>query len=291
VGARDDQAGARAGHDDPFAHEVVVGRRRELVPPAQRAVVGDRPEVQTRERRVPLDTSFGPFVVERTGAIDVLGVNRPVDGPSALSIATSAAGGWTIDSFDPEGTEGDQMAIVLAPDGVLHVAYLAEAPGGNELRCAVRGAAGWSIDVVTDRALDGQVALAVDGAGKRHVGAIGLDGAIYATDASGSWVVEPIDPGNGGFGIGLALDRDGRPHVAYGVLGWSLDVDLRYAHRTGSGWVREEVREGALHNGDAFRFGLDDTGVAHVVYGSTHATDLGGAPPDGIDQDCDGVDG
>ncbi|MBI5489998.1 MAG: hypothetical protein HY905_21875 [Deltaproteobacteria bacterium] len=235
--------------------------------------------------------SFGPFVVEPTGVIEVLGVDRTEDGPIVLSVASSAAGGWTIEPIDPEGTADDHTAMVLAPDGVLHVAYVAETPGGIELRCAARGAAGWSIDVVTDRVLDGQVALAVDSAGKRHVGAIGPDGAIYATDASGSWVVEPIDPDSGGFGIGLALDRDGRPHVVYGVLGWSLDVDLRYAHRTESGWVREEVRAGAPPNGDAFRFGLDGTGAAHVVYDSTYATNVGGAPPDGIDQDCDGIDG
>jgi hypothetical protein len=90
---------------------------------------------------------------------------------------------------------------------------------------------------------------------------------LYATDASGAWVVTVVDAdGREGFYCSLALDAQGRPHVAYqrAVTG-DPNAYLKYAYQDAAGWHTEDVAtvQDALVT---ISLALDPQGDPHVTF-------------------------
>ena len=136
--------------------------------------------------------------------------------------------------------------------------------------------------------------MAVDAAGTLHV----LFGSEtpYATNASGGWTFERFAPGTaGGSGGELALDGAGTPHAAFGTATGDFSYLLQHARRTADGWVVEQVEPWRLGTLDGVSIAVDAAGDVHIGYvrdsGIGYATTRGGTDSDGVDQDCDGVDG
>lgn len=92
-------------------------------------------------------------------------------------------------------------------------------------------------------------------------------------DASAAtpFVYESIDvTGRTGYNASLALDANGDPHVAYYDLS---NHDLRYARRTGAGWVLETVDATGI-TGVTPSLAIDAFGDPHVAYYDSTGLDL-----------------
>jgi len=92
----------------------------------------------------------------------------------------------------------------------------------------------------------------------------------YATNKSGSWVIEPVDSArNIGGDISLALDSGRKAHISYYEMtyhGENYDVyDLRYATDRSGAWVAEIVDSAGWLRGGA-SLALDSEGGAHISY-------------------------
>jgi len=151
------------------------------------------------------------------------------------------------------GTQGStDAAVAVAPDGSPRVAFVA--PDGS-LRVAARTAAGgWAADRLAG--LPGRraviVGLGVSPSGSTVVLAEDPGGhwLALADQRAGAWRVRRVAsaPKGGllGFG-GLALDRSGRPFVAYAYELASRRTWLRLVHEDGSGrLVGERVTRGGF---------------------------------------------
>lgn len=160
---------------------------------------------------------------------------------------TNESGAWVREQLE-EG-HGDVSSIAHGPDGRIDVVYQTAPQGGgvaaDELWLATRVGGSWSTRTLRSEASGPRPALAVDGAGARHV-AYFLDtwpageqqptgGAVrYASDATTEWSDELVDPELLTFTTpAIALDADGVPHIAYAT---GIDADhpgeLRHAWRT-----------------------------------------------------------
>ena len=70
------------------------------------------------------------------------------------------------------------------------------------------------------------------------------------------WDVETVDASSSyaGWGSSIAVDREGSPHISYlRQEGYFSRPDLKYAHRTATGWVTETVRSGIIGQPDEYK--------------------------------------
>ena len=186
-----------------------------------------------------------------------------------------------------DGQTDIAVALALAPDGTVHLAWIAGSISSGALRCAA-GDLGGFLDIptgVTSNAA--QPSLGVDGSGHPHVAyrryeGSGLRSVQYiAHDGNGFGAPLPASPSDTFYsGVALALDGAGAPHVSYysnydgheGVYhaGWSGDAfatpdtlialtDISYnetaLHWGGSGLLAV-VHNGAYVSNDTVRANL-----------------------------------
>ena len=82
-------------------------------------------------------------------------------------------------------------------------------------------------------------------------------------------ILEVVDAQTTVQGKSLALDKAGRPHVAYEALSAFKTHELRYTYRTRTGWGVQVVDStGATDAGFEPSLALDQTGAARISYGA-----------------------
>lgn len=143
-------------------------------------------------------------------------------------------------------------------------------------------ASGWTATKVYDHPGSSYGAnensIAVDSHGHVHIAfannSQSNDGntVLYATNASGSWVTEVIEPlPDVGYFISLALDSNDRAHISY----YSYDhKSVKYATNAGGTWTTETVigrydPDDGLYTGDGEHgtsVAVDSSGTPHIVY-------------------------
>ncbi len=244
------------------------------------------------------NTETGSWALETIEALDVenIEVAAAADGSVHVAYTTLGAPGFVryavrrdgrfvaeevaeLCSFscDPFSGDGGGAALAVDADGAPHLLYQ---DWEGSLVHAVRDAVGWARETIS---AEGGLAgtLAIDG-GDLHAAygiptgdGVGGQEVRYALGGDGrEWSIEVVDPS--GRPMSLALEPDGSPSLVWGNA---------YATRDGAGWSIEVVTVDGDHDVDA-------AGDVHVAWSAS--SDLWYAhrvAPDGIDQNCDGVDG
>jgi hypothetical protein len=135
----------------------------------------------------------------------------------------------------------------------------------------------WAIVAIDDEGTAGeQASVAVDAEGFVHVAYATYGVLRYATDRSGGWIAEVIDPSYGS-AAALAIAADGALHVVY------VGGGLRHASTVSGTWAIETIDPAPLNGapGNATALAIDATGHLHVAYNIggalRYATDASGA--------------
>jgi hypothetical protein len=254
-------------------------------------------------------------------AIDVAGgLHVAYAGGYDHHYAIETGEGWLVQLIEDATITWTRLA--LDESGHAHIAY--QVAGAQNLRYTSNASGSWTSELVDAASIGGQ-SLVLDGAGHAHVSYGGAGGLQYATNKSGTWANEVVDARGGGSSI--AIDSEGDLHIVYttasgelllasGVSSaWTVEslddagasrpllvVDaadqrhiaygdessLVYLAQNGAAWSRSIVCAECAP--DALT--VDDVGVPWVTYrdSSLAARVLASpAPPDGVDNDCDGV--
>jgi hypothetical protein len=127
-------------------------------------------------------------------------------------------------------------------------------------------ASGWH-DETVDTDLGAHASLALDGAGNPHISYCavgnGLELRHVSHDDTG-WHIETVDGAMGECAsTSLALDGDGRAHIAY----YDRDLYLlEYAYKDADGWHTQLVESDLGYEGGGVSIALDEKGYAHISY-------------------------
>lgn len=185
-----------------------------------------------------LDTAGSPMVVYVDLDHSTVMLAQRTASNEPWNLETVAAGAHGLIATGP--------ALALGRDGQPAVCYASDAG----IHLATRDTTGtWTVQPIAAAAGSaGDVALAIDGDGAGHVLVRDpfRNTLAYVTDRSGTWQSQAVPwrdaAGSGGFlgdGPSLAVDRAGRPHVAY----WT-HAGIRHATLVDADWQIETVIAG-----------------------------------------------
>jgi hypothetical protein len=185
--------------------------------------------------------------------------------------AAHGPAGWHGELLEGTRRVGVDNALVLDGEDRPHVTYLEEEDAYNAtVLYAYRDAQGWHREPVgtVGIAFSG-TSLALDPQGRPYVtfpyldlsDPAAADSAIrYAYRDAVGWHVETVTTGQDATEwTSLALDPQGRPHVAY------RDEGLRHAYRDAGGWHVETV-DGGARAGYRPSLAVDGHGFVHIAY-------------------------
>ena len=181
----------------------------------------------------------------------------------ALYYAHRNALTWRRVEVDDGQNAGRFSSIVIANDGILHIAYLEAS--SRELRYATSAGGLWWNKEVIDADGGSHLSLAADGAG--HLSVAYYSDANkklkFAGNAGGAWSVEDVDTdGNVGNQCSLVLDQAGEPHISYYDISHGA---LKYAVKSARGWNAKVVDAGGYPVQS--RVAVDADGQVHIAYG------------------------
>ena len=183
------------------------------------------------------------------------------------------------------------MSLALDGDDQAHIAFA----GGDGLCVATNAAGEWSAEIVEDPLgpAGEDVSLVMDSAGFAHV-AYEADSALrYATNASGAWESAAVDGDreNRVLYAAVALDGTETPHVAYSMWRLAGEDELRYAAISGGLWETESVdTRGTSGTYVDLAIGADAIHISHVDGADGELRYAAHGLPDGVDNNCDGVE-
>jgi hypothetical protein len=158
---------------------------------------------------------------------------------------------------------GGYASLALDASGYAHVSYRTAAG----VAYATNGPAGtWSSQAVDGAAGNmGGTGIALDAGGKVHISY--YDSAngrlMYATNASGAWVLEPLAT-SGGLANSIVVDASGDISIAFSST--APNDSLQYLARTGGTWSAPESISGSSDRVASVSLAKDGAGLAHIAY-------------------------
>ena len=199
------------------------------------------------------------------------------DATGELIHATDMQGSWIVTYADTTSDVGDMTSIRAGIPDVLKIVYFDVLTG--ELKVAGSAAKSWTTEAVENPGAGHCVALAIDALGKSHISYEGAGRIRYATDESGTWVIEEIDstPYTGEY-CSIALSSDGEVSISYSDRS---NDDLKYAMKENGTWELATVDTAGVV-GKYNSLALDSAQAGHIVYRSDSDSALKyAANPDG----------
>lgn len=213
-----------------------------------------------------LDQAFGTSLALDDGDTPHLCFHDGDDSPApdwdgSLYYAVRGSGGWDITVVDSGGDVGKFASLALDSQGQPHIAYLKrEDSTAATVRYAYRNEGSWIIEdvlLLEDLGVDllgahRTVTLALDDQDRPHIAASDKTSVFYGVRRDAGWVVDTVieqSSSDHTFGqlASLALDSDGRPHIAFFELSpgsttigtvYYASVAVRAEPRRPSGRVR-----------------------------------------------------
>ena len=196
-----------------------------------------------------------------------------------LWYGTDAGGSWAMERVTTAPTDGS-VGLAVAPDGEAFIVY-GEATEAEENQVAERtawlasgGPGAWTLDLhVADDAAAGTHAIVRAADGTLHV-AFGIDAGgerriAYATDATGSSVVEPVGPGSSVIADRIPRSPSTRPVTLYsptsGPPSRRIGTSILYATNASGSWVISQRTTGAPHDLGP-RIALDAAGRPRIAF-------------------------
>jgi hypothetical protein len=247
--------------DDGFAHVAYFDRTAQALHHATNAPAGEWRAEQAASGDIYCAAiawrggSSGQGHIAYTKFVDC-------DDDSGLFCAGNESGSWQSAFL---GRQSGCPAIAAGADGP-HVAYGAEADG--QVKHAVKQDGQWETERIELHTADSwpAPAIALDDAGGVHV-AYPLksgehEGIRYASREGAEWRIEHVDPYHGSQ-ASLALDADGRPHIAFFS---EARGRFYYAFLSGPDHWRSSRLDDAYDGAAAIA--IDPSGVVHVSYAS-----------------------
>lgn len=211
-----------------------------------------------------------------------------VDAQGKYQVAWSTAAGLFYNT-DASGSFGDPQkavdgqtagaSIAVAADGSPWISFYQ----GASVRAAHLAGGSWTVEDVAPGSASTAVVTAVGiGSDGEPMVAYGDGGKTRLARRSGSsWTSEAV-PGAGGYGVSMAVDGSGTPHLAY----YDAAGNVRHAHSIGgASWEVSDVASIANATGPSSAWGtgiaLDDKGVHYVTWADTTAKEIGYATNEG----------
>jgi hypothetical protein len=211
-----------------------------------------------------------------------------------LRHAARRSGTWVGEIVDPSGAV---PSMAIDSQGTIHLAYADATKGAEVLHHATGVADAWTTEIASNtRAASSSIV--IDGLGLPRIALTPrytTDGGVrYLVRGGGQWSEAALPATNDVYSSTLRLDGAGVPHILFSYL-----IETTYAVQESGTWVIETpVFSYGLYDVQP-SFDLDGAGVAHVALTSFFYPDNINVEystnrqlaPDGVDQNCDGVDG
>lgn len=187
-----------------------------------------------------------------------------------LIYATNKGGRWHHQLID-DGEVLGYTSIALDGQGSVHISYHT---GGSyeddNLMYATNAGGAWRTEAVDTGQAGYYSAIAIGPNGAAHIAAyagIGSKPLRYSTNEGGPWSSQDIE---GSVWVGsfcsIAVDPQGRPHVAASTSGQIGQVDLKHILCSGGTWVPEPIEHGGYVWGRSIV--IDGDGRSHICYRS-----------------------
>lgn len=182
------------------------------------------------------DGSYPALALDADGGVHV----SQYDYRGHIVVSTNRTGDWTQSPITLGGDSNGDSSLVVAADGVRHVAFNEYLDGELWLGYATDEGGDWTIDTVSSGGVINSVALDSDGAPL-----IAFEASIdspteiwFARPTGAEWALDKIDGDGSPFQPALLLDADGRAHVIYCA---QVEPALLHATSTDDGWSLERV--------------------------------------------------
>ena len=163
-----------------------------------------------------------------------------------------------------DGGNFSGAGIAMTADGKVYVL----SSRARQLQVYSQGPGGWDYEVAAVGLFSNPV-VAMGPGNRLHVSAHKwqTERLIYLTNTDSAWHSQVVDDdGIVGHYSAIALDDDGRVHIAYNVEDSSgTSIGLRHAVQTGGGWAIRDVAIGT-NLGRFPALAVDSTGTPHVTY-------------------------
>lgn len=235
------------------------------------------------------------LAIDPAGALHAvlrLPVDWPFDRDVDVTYLTNQGGAWTEQRVDADASGRASVGLAVDASGAAHIGYPWTAPDvPAEVRYATNASGAWVVEtVVAADWIGAVVAIALDDGGAPHLVFDDEAGALQHADrSSGAWALDEIDAE--GRGASMAADAAGLLHVAY-----QKEAGIWYAQGGASAWTTEVVQPQLAQDAYArdVNLALDPAGEPRIVFIDQIDEGLYYAirsEVDGVDQNCDGVDG
>ncbi|NLX46554.1 MAG: hypothetical protein GXY70_00045 [Euryarchaeota archaeon] len=192
-----------------------------------------------------------------------------------LKYATNAGGNWTTEVLAQIAVSYSQTSsLKVDPAGNVHIFFYNGTDDAQDLWYATNSGGSWQVSLFEECMIDyyyvgTENSLFIDANGDMHLtyrrahrfGADQRSDVVYANNVGGTWTFDIAASGRlFGQGTSLAVDADGKAHVAFREMG---NFSLVYATNAGGSWTNRTL---APNVGESASLAVDSKGAVSICF-------------------------